>query len=232
MKHFLKNAHFLLTPYFVDFSVNRSSKWALHFLAWCSITAAIPSTIYAFLPADAAKSLEVLTATLLDHSPDNSKDPAIIVGWPGLDLQLSGKIIWTSSNVKLRSPGRRSCIAKGRDDNGPVELIIVEREGYYTATFRDGSGTLGERCLSMLLRAGLPVDFWWDAYETSNYLTVRLPHEDSAWIYDTLRGGVRRGARPIALADMGVQGLLEAAEGLSTERLERQGFHRVLCWIQ
>ena len=27
----------------------------------------------------------------------------------------------------------------------------------------------------MLLRAGLPVDWWWDAYETSNYLTVRLP---------------------------------------------------------
>ena len=141
MKHFLKNAHFLLTPYFVDFSVNRSSKWALHFLAWCSITAAIPSTTHAFLPADAAKSLEVLTATLLDHSPDNSKDPAIIVGWAGLDLQLSGKIVWTSSNVKLRSPGRRSCIAKGRDENGPVELIIVEREGYNTATFRDGSGT-------------------------------------------------------------------------------------------
>ena len=141
MKHFLKNAHFLLTPYFVDFSVNRSSKWALHFLAWCSITAAIPSTIHAFLPADAGKSLEVLSATLLDHSPDNSKDPAIIVGWAGLDLQLSGKIVWTSSNVKLRSPGRRSCIAKGRDENGPVELIIVEREGYNTATFRDGSGT-------------------------------------------------------------------------------------------
>jgi len=27
----------------------------------------------------------------------------------------------------------------------------------------------------MLLRSGLPVDFWWDAYEASNYLTVRLP---------------------------------------------------------
>jgi hypothetical protein len=27
----------------------------------------------------------------------------------------------------------------------------------------------------MLLRSGLPVDFWYDAYETSNYLTVRLP---------------------------------------------------------
>jgi hypothetical protein len=32
--------------------------------------------------------------------------------------------------------------------------------------------TLGERCLSMLLRAGLPVDFW---CKTSNYFTVLLP---------------------------------------------------------
>ena len=35
--------------------------------------------------------------------------------------------------------------------------------------------TLGERCLSMMLQSGLPTDFWWDAYETSNYLTNRLP---------------------------------------------------------
>ena len=35
--------------------------------------------------------------------------------------------------------------------------------------------TLGERCLSMLLRSGLPVDFWWGAYQASNYITVRLP---------------------------------------------------------
>ncbi len=27
----------------------------------------------------------------------------------------------------------------------------------------------------MLLCAGLPVDFWWDVYDTSNYLNVRLP---------------------------------------------------------
>ncbi len=27
----------------------------------------------------------------------------------------------------------------------------------------------------MLLRSGLPVDFWWDAYQASNYITVRLP---------------------------------------------------------
>ena len=27
----------------------------------------------------------------------------------------------------------------------------------------------------MLLRAGLPIDFWWDAYDTGNYITNRLP---------------------------------------------------------
>ena len=31
----------------------------------------------------------------------------------------------------------------------------------------------------MLLRSGLPVDFWWDAYEASNYITVRLPTKTS-----------------------------------------------------
>ena len=35
--------------------------------------------------------------------------------------------------------------------------------------------TLGERCLSLLLRSSLPTEFWWDAYQTSNYITVRLP---------------------------------------------------------
>jgi hypothetical protein len=35
--------------------------------------------------------------------------------------------------------------------------------------------TLGEMSLSMLLRSGLPVDFWWDAYETATYTTIRLP---------------------------------------------------------
>ena len=29
----------------------------------------------------------------------------------------------------------------------------------------------------MLLRAALLVDFWWDAYEASNYITNRLPTE-------------------------------------------------------
>ena len=31
----------------------------------------------------------------------------------------------------------------------------------------------------MILRAGLPTDFWWDAYETSNYITNRLPTNTS-----------------------------------------------------
>ena len=39
--------------------------------------------------------------------------------------------------------------------------------------------TLGERCLSMLLRSGLPVNFLWDAYEASNYITNRLPTKTS-----------------------------------------------------
>ena len=31
--------------------------------------------------------------------------------------------------------------------------------------------TFGERCLSMMLQAGFPTDFWWDVYENSNYTT-------------------------------------------------------------
>ncbi len=41
----------------------------------------------------------------------------------------------------------------------------------------------------MLLRAGLPVDFWWDAYETSNYITNRLPTK-TAFGYQTQFEGV------------------------------------------
>ncbi len=44
--------------------------------------------------------------------------------------------------------------------------------------------TISERALSMLLRAGLPVDFWWDAYEASNYLTNLLPTK-TAFGYQT-----------------------------------------------
>jgi hypothetical protein len=35
--------------------------------------------------------------------------------------------------------------------------------------------TLGERTLCMLIRSSLPKIFWWDAYESSNYITNLLP---------------------------------------------------------
>ena len=65
-------------------------------------------------------------------------------------------------------------------------LVILKRERTdYTwnpadtpklnATSERKFRTRGERCLSMLIRAGTPVDWWWDAYQTTNYLTVRLP---------------------------------------------------------
>jgi hypothetical protein len=92
-------------------------------------------------------------------------------------------------DVELHSHGAK---IKHYHADGGAELIskqvltLLKREGArYTwnpadtpelnATSERKFRTLGERCLSMLLRAGLPVDFWWDAYETSNYLTVRLP---------------------------------------------------------
>ena len=41
----------------------------------------------------------------------------------------------------------------------------------------------------MILRSGLPVDFWWDAYEASNYITNRLPTKTSCG-YQTPYEGV------------------------------------------
>ena len=35
--------------------------------------------------------------------------------------------------------------------------------------------TLGERTVCLLIRSGLPKTFWWDAYDTSNYITNHLP---------------------------------------------------------
>ena len=76
--------------------------------------------------------------------------------------------------------------------DGAAELIskqvlaVLKREGAsyswnpvetpeLNATTERRFRTISERALSMLLRSGLPVDFWWDAYEASNYLTNRLP---------------------------------------------------------
>ena len=56
--------------------------------------------------------------------------------------------------------------------------------------------TLNERCLSMLLRSGLSVDFWWDAYEMSSYITNRMPTK-TAKVYMTPHEGVYQEAPDI-----------------------------------
>ena len=92
-------------------------------------------------------------------------------------------------DVKLKSFGAK---IKHYHADGGTELIskqvlnLLKREGArYTwnpaetpqlnSTSERRFRTLSERTLSMLLRSSLPVDFWWDAYEASNYITNRLP---------------------------------------------------------
>ena len=44
----------------------------------------------------------------------------------------------------------------------------------------------------MLLRSGSPVDFWWDAYEASNYITNRLPTKTSCGYQTTPKTYIRK----------------------------------------
>jgi hypothetical protein len=92
-------------------------------------------------------------------------------------------------DVKLKSHGVK---IKHYHADGGAELIsklvltLLKREGARytwnpaeTPELNSNSErrfrTLGERTLSMLLRSSLPKDFWWDAYESSNYITNRMP---------------------------------------------------------
>ena len=113
------------------------SKGVFSFLACCAIASATSSTTHAFITSDVDKPNAAPTAS----SIASAQGPAIVAGWAGMDLRLSNKISWTASKVKYQTIGRKSCIAKGRDENGPVELIIAERDGFIAASFRDGSGT-------------------------------------------------------------------------------------------
>ena len=96
-------------------------------------------------------------------------------------------------DVKLKSHGVK---IKHYHADGGAELIsklvlaLLKREGArYTwnpaetpelhSTSERRFRTIGERTLSMLLRSSLPIEFWWDAYETSNYITNRLPTKTS-----------------------------------------------------
>ncbi len=79
-------------------------------------------------------------------------------------------------------------------------LAILRREGArYTwnpadtpelnATTERRFCTLGERSLSMIIRSNLPVDFWWNSYNASNFITNRLPTK-TAFGYQTPYEGV------------------------------------------
>ena len=57
-----------------------------------------------------------------------------------------------------------------------------------TATSERKFRTLNERCLCMLLQSGLSVDFWWEAYRTSNYITNRLPTKTAAGYITPIEG--------------------------------------------
>ena len=83
------------------------------------------------------------------------KHSDVTAGWDGLDLRLPQQINWTSSSNKDRGVGRKACVAIGRDERGPVELVVVEYNGFISATFLDGAGVRWKaRCL-----AGQPLEF-------------------------------------------------------------------------
>ena len=104
---------------------------------------------------------------------------------------------------KLKSHGEK---IRHYHADGGAELIskkvlaILKREGArYTwnpadtpelnATTERRFRTLGERSLSMIIRSNLPVDFWWNSYNTSNFITNRLPTK-TAFGYQTPYEGV------------------------------------------
>ena len=102
-----------------------------------------------------------LHATSVDSSQplvDSTTHPNhsdVNAGWEGLDLRLPQQINWSSSSNKDRGVGRKACVAVGRDEHGPVELVVAEYNGYICATFLDGSGVRWKaRCLT-----GQPLEF-------------------------------------------------------------------------
>ena len=42
----------------------------------------------------------------------------------------------------------------------------------------------------MLLRSGLPTDFWWDAFETATYIAIRLPTKTVQGYMTCVHGGI------------------------------------------
>ena len=142
---------------------------------------------------------------------------------------------------------RHSATIKHYHADGGAELIskqvltVLKREGSrYTwnpadtpelnATSERKFRTLGERCLSMLLRAGrrrLLVGRLQDI-QLSHCTTA---HEDREGLYHAVGVRVWRSAGSIAFADLGVQGVPANAKRLSAQGLARQSVHWVFRWI-
>ena len=95
----------------------------------------------------------------------NASGTVLSVGWNGLNIRFPHEIHWTSSKVTVRDAEKRACVAVGSDDRGPVELILVELNGYFAATFTDGAGVRW----SARNTVGQPVVFTQVAAEEANF---------------------------------------------------------------
>ena len=81
---------------------------------------------------------------------------------------IASTAIITTVMSRQQTDGGKELISKS------VITLLRNLGATFTGVSERKFKTLGERCLSMMLQFILPADFWWDAYETSNYLTNRL----------------------------------------------------------
>ena len=83
---------------------------------------------------------------LVDASADVSSqsNPQDIAPFGTLDIQFPSEIVWTTSRTKTPSPDRKTLIVKGRDVNGPTQLIISQFDKNFAAKLWDGAGVQWE----------------------------------------------------------------------------------------
>ncbi len=80
---------------------------------------------------------------LSEDVPAQSK-PQVIAPFGTLDIQFPTEIVWTSSKTKTPSSDRKTLIVKGRDVNGPTQLIISQFDNNFAAKLWDGAGAQWE----------------------------------------------------------------------------------------
>ena len=87
-----------------------------------------------------------LMGVLVDASEDVSAQskPQVIAPFGTLDIQFPTEIVWTSSKTKTPSSDRKTLIVKGRDVNGPTQLIISQFDNNFAAKLWDGAGAQWE----------------------------------------------------------------------------------------